>query len=78
MSISIHTPTKGVTDFALDGLEELKISIHTPTKGVTLILCPNWTHDQISIHTPTKGVTIMAAAGQSNVATFQSTLPRRE
>ena len=55
--ISIHTPTKGVTDLEKALTVQAKISIHTPTKGVTnkafLISC----HQLISIHTPTKGVT---------------------
>ena len=35
-SISIHTPTKGVTGNMLRVLKGNQISIHTPTKGVTV------------------------------------------
>ena len=58
VSISIHTPAKGVTyPKCLSGIREA-ISIHTPAKGVTNnlgILCITL---PISIHTPAKGVTI--------------------
>ena len=35
MEISIHTPTKGVTNLKLGYGGTQAISIHTPTKGVT-------------------------------------------
>ena len=35
LEISIHTPTKGVTEQRLIDSKQLRISIHTPTKGVT-------------------------------------------
>ena len=55
--ISIHTPTRGVTDMAKAfGLKE-KISIHTPTRGVTTTCPPFSFVISISIHTPTRGVT---------------------
>ena len=57
MSISIHTPTKGVTKARLDIQAVHGISIHTPTKGVTASNRPLLLKKQISIHTPTKGVT---------------------
>ena len=34
--VSIHTPTKGVTQQLLEHSHDLDVSIHTPTKGVTL------------------------------------------
>ena len=34
-SVSIHTPTKGVTLFGIDHVVDGIVSIHTPTKGVT-------------------------------------------
>ena len=34
--VSIHTPTKGVTEFSKSMIEVIKVSIHTPTKGVTV------------------------------------------
>ena len=33
--VSIHTPTKGVTDTAFSERAQRAVSIHTPTKGVT-------------------------------------------
>ena len=33
--ISIHTPTKGATDYVNLGQGVYEISIHTPTKGAT-------------------------------------------
>ena len=33
--VSIHTPTKGVTQYPLRNRQATKVSIHTPTKGVT-------------------------------------------
>ena len=35
LSISIHTPTKGATDYVNLGQGVYEISIHTPTKGAT-------------------------------------------
>ena len=34
-AVSIHTPTKGVTDGRNPGQQPGLVSIHTPTKGVT-------------------------------------------
>ena len=33
--VSIHTPTKGVTQKAINCISQKTVSIHTPTKGVT-------------------------------------------
>ena len=57
-SISIHTPTKGVTDQQEYINSFADISIHTPTKGVTVNIYALYDSDIISIHTPTKGVTL--------------------
>ena len=57
MSISIHTPTRGVTLHALALKVATGISIHTPTRGVTQQHIHHRTMIQISIHTPTRGVT---------------------
>ena len=38
--VSIHTPTKGVTDVKVCVIALERVSIHTPTKGVTG--CPYW------------------------------------
>ena len=35
IDISIHTPTRGVTDYTTQEIIEFEISIHTPTRGVT-------------------------------------------
>ena len=37
-AVSIHTPTKGVTQQNEWSLNKLMVSIHTPTKGVTRLL----------------------------------------
>ena len=37
VTISIHTPVKGVTDLLDVDLPSVLISIHTPVKGVTLL-----------------------------------------
>ena len=55
--VSIHTPTKGVTQTFKPHRVTENVSIHTPTKGVT---CGWWFRqllESVSIHTPTKGVT---------------------
>ena len=33
--VSIHTPTRGVTDKLASKYTDLSVSIHTPTRGVT-------------------------------------------
>ena len=56
--ISIHTPIKGVTHYALlPYWWTVPISIHTPIKGVTIMLDAEDYSILISIHTPIKGVT---------------------
>ena len=55
--ISIHTPTKGVTNMPFQFIVNYIISIHTPTKGVTIVKNVCECLSGISIHTPTKGVT---------------------
>ena len=56
--VSIHTPTKGVTENRNTSKELNKVSIHTPTKGVTHQHNHMKQHSAVSIHTPTKGVTL--------------------
>ena len=56
-SVSIHTPTQGVTKPLLPFLCPCKVSIHTPTQGVTLYNLIERTIITVSIHTPTQGVT---------------------
>ena len=55
--ISIHTPTRGVTNPCGKAFCGFKISIHTPTRGVTFVPGAGFIFLQISIHTPTRGVT---------------------
>ena len=55
--VSIHTPTKGVTDEEIYQPGLTNVSIHTPTKGVTHKPHPTPSRLDVSIHTPTKGVT---------------------
>ena len=55
--VSIHTPTKGVTQTFKPHRVTENVSIHTPTKGVTSRLCTMLQIAYVSIHTPTKGVT---------------------
>ena len=74
--VSIHTPTKGVTDCLCLQRKAKLVSIHTPTKGVTEQVTHIDTNQQVSIHTPTKGVT-NDLQGYSNYCEFQSTHPRR-
>ena len=57
-TVSIHTPTKGVTHTGFLYDNELCVSIHTPTKGVTQNLEDDKLFAYVSIHTPTKGVTL--------------------
>ena len=56
-TVSIHTPTKGVTSYSLVIGRQKWVSIHTPTKGVTLLFLSYGMMILVSIHTPTKGVT---------------------
>ena len=56
--VSIHTPTKGVTNKVVYVPPVYEVSIHTPTKGVTSVEEGINTLKCVSIHTPTKGVTI--------------------
>ena len=74
--VSIHTPTKGVTQEAAVQGAQNKVSIHTPTKGVTSVWQPSASTLLVSIHTPTKGVTDRNNRG-SEEGRFQSTHPRR-
>ena len=57
MCISIHSPTRGATKYAV--IHEIipKISIHSPTRGAThaTVICAG--SKFISIHSPTRGAT---------------------
>ena len=58
-SVSIHTPTQGVTLWDFKSVEFTKVSIHTPTQGVTVSERQRDTWRIVSIHTPTQGVTCL-------------------
>ena len=75
-SVSIHTPTKGVTWCQPKYSKHCFVSIHTPTKGVTNASDPRLEGVTVSIHTPTKGVTNKFNERMWNMQ-FQSTHPRR-
>ena len=77
MTISIHTPAKGVTARLTKIQHDVIISIHTPAKGVTESEADPAIRHYISIHTPAKGVTLETVKDVSEQV-FQSTLPRRE
>ena len=57
ISVSIHTPTQGVTTLAAVNSRNPRVSIHTPTQGVTIVYIGKLYHVPVSIHTPTQGVT---------------------
>ena len=76
-SVSIHTPTKGVTLGGGVGSPPVEVSIHTPTKGVTNLCSSLCYCFAVSIHTPTKGVTLTALKVIREIQRFQSTHPRR-
>ena len=57
LTVSIHTPTKGVTFSEIKHSIMPNVSIHTPTKGVTKLIDFYTKEWVVSIHTPTKGVT---------------------
>ena len=60
-TVSIHTPTRGVTMQMNKVLFPQIVSIHTPTRGVTLQKLPEMFARVVSIHTPTRGVTNLKA-----------------
>ena len=57
ITVSIHTPTRGVTLVIPLYVNLSVVSIHTPTRGVTFSSHRNSLLSQVSIHTPTRGVT---------------------
>ena len=74
--VSIHTPTKGVTEVEKQRKQWEEVSIHTPTKGVTIETYDQQLEEDVSIHTPTKGVTARSLLIHAYLW-FQSTHPRR-
>ena len=58
LTVSIHTPTWGVTQTKWQLTKLLYVSIHTPTWGVTLNNGHIHYQCEVSIHTPTWGVTV--------------------
>ena len=75
-TVSIHTPTQGVTHNKLSDKQAREVSIHTPTQGVTNEVVNTNLDTQVSIHTPTQGVTASMAQARASMM-FQSTHPRR-
>ena len=57
VTVSIHTPARGVTRLAVFLSVPQYVSIHTPARGVTAwkSSTPFWS--RVSIHTPARGVT---------------------
>ena len=77
MSISIHTPAQGVTEF-LPVPEFLHFHFNPHSRTGSDYVSPNLAvFPYISIHTPAQGVTGYFAFGQQ-FDRFQSTLPHRE
>ena len=65
-TVSIHTPTQGVTGRGVGIGGGMPVSIHTPTQGVTLHKITTAQVPAVSIHTPTQGVTLIWVAGKLN------------
>ena len=77
-SISIHTPTKGVTKlhpFLVLCFDIFQSTL--PRREWRAAVTGGSQAQGISIHTPTKGVTALSTRGLQ-IIQFQSTLPRRE
>ena len=77
ISISIHTPARGVTPCIYWSNLLISISIHTPARGVTLSTRRTLYPLFISIHTPARGVTRLLVK-MVCLGLFQSTLPQGE
>ena len=56
LSVSIHTPTQGVTEIKRSRSSFYYVSIHTPTQGVTNAIIIKTGIEYVSIHTPSLGV----------------------
>ena len=74
--VSIHTPTKGVTDFLCIVIYESLFQSTHPRRVWPPISSPFRTFASVSIHTPTKGVTL-TTPHKCYRDMFQSTHPRR-
>ena len=68
--VSIHTPTKGVTEYKTSFDRFNGVSIHTPTKGVTNDCIAYVSPIGVSIHTPTKGVTHISITNMKAMPSF--------
>ena len=55
--VSIHTPTRGATDYVHTDNNFTQVSIHTPTRGATIDCTFISPVVSVSIHTPTRGAT---------------------
>ena len=76
ITVSIHTPTQGVTVLLAQSKCFWSVSIHTPTQGVTNVQISCGQMEKVSIHTPTQGVTTLRWTTTVRQG-FQSTHPRR-
>ena len=75
-SVSIHTPTKGVTHLFCLHVRVSDVSIHTPTKGVTIITILNFLILLFQSTHPRRVWPLMQGRAALTNA-FQSTHPRR-
>ena len=68
--VSIHTPTKGVTQIEYCRHYHDSVSIHTPIQGVTRFIYRFFMKWLVSIHTPIQGVTLSPLWVSSNCWCF--------
>ena len=70
--ISIHSPTRGLTETYFGKYGGANISIHSPTRGLT-IPYPSFVSDMfISIHSPTRGLTFLTFETSGYYSYFNS------
>ena len=58
VTISIHVPAWGTTEFIKNSLRQIGISIHVPAWGTTMAAAPLEMDNKISIHVPAWGTTV--------------------
>ena len=76
-TVSIHTPTKGVTSKQLLIMTRWHVSIHTPTKGVTEVVEKEAIDNKgFNPHTH-EGCDLLGQINGRVLYQFQSTHPRR-
>ena len=76
ITVSIHTPTQGVTVYEGDEVIAMLVSIHTPTQGVTLSAGMGWENLQFQSTHPRR-VWLFQEPPFEGWFVFQSTHPRR-